>query len=154
MISTWFLRVYRQWHPRNTISPWFLKFTSNLRVNFVLKPRENSFSLWPGWLGFGNVGWGHIVHANSEINFRGLEAKKLSCILHWLRNNIWSNVHIESCPNFAKYVYIYQIWHKNFAKKIVFLVIHAVLGVCVPVSERGVSPRLKIHYVLIRYSLC
>ena len=51
MVSTRFLRVCRQWHPRNTISPCFFFNLKKLRVIFCFKNR-GKFVLHFGLIGF------------------------------------------------------------------------------------------------------
>ena len=51
-----------------------------LRVLFVLKPGENSFSLWPARIRFGSAVPMHIVYANFGVDFRGLEAIQVRLI--------------------------------------------------------------------------
>ena len=74
--------------------------TSILRVFFVLKPGENSFSLWPVWIRFGNVGRLRIAHAIFRVCAQDYRAIQVCPFLQWLCNAIGCNFNISLLPNF------------------------------------------------------
>ena len=74
--------------------------TSILRVFFVLKPGENSFSLWPVWIRFGNVGRLRIAHAIFRVCAPDYRAIQVCPFLQWLCNAIGCNFNISLLPNF------------------------------------------------------
>ena len=71
----------------------------DLRVIFVLKPGENSFSLWPAHIRFGGAVRVHIVHADFGVGFRGLDVMQVCVVIEFLRNNIACNFNIAFLPN-------------------------------------------------------